>query len=419
MNAGLLRSVRNDKQMRGTITVPGDKSISHRALILGSIAEGVTHVRGCLLGDDNLATLGILRALGVTIEEKDTELLIHGVGLQGLKAPSQPLDCGNSGTAMRLLAGLLAAQKFDSELTGDASLLKRPMRRVVDPLMQMGASIQLSSEGTGPLLISGVASSLQGITYHMPIASAQVKSALLLAGLYAKGKTTIIEPAVTRDHTERMLKAMGAGDIYVPGDISSAAFFMVAAVIHRDADIILKDVGINPTRDAVIPILRQMGATIEVSNIRDWGHEPVADIRVRSSPLHGIYIPEALVSMAIDELPILMIAAAVAKGETILKGAAELRVKESDRIAAMAAGLSALGIQVEIYPDGMRVQGGELQGGCVDGVGDHRVAMSFAIAGSCAASPVIVTHCNTVNTSFPGFVDVARELGLSILVGFQ
>ncbi|PHQ80653.1 MAG: 3-phosphoshikimate 1-carboxyvinyltransferase [Coxiella sp. (in: Bacteria)] len=419
--------------LKGQITVPGDKSISHRAVMLGSIASGVTHVTGFLNGADNIATIQCMRNLGVSIEEVSaTELIIHGVGMHGLKTPTEHLDCGNAGTAIRLMTGLLAAQSFDSVLTGDEYLLKRPMKRITDPLGLMHAHIETTVNGTAPLEITG-GQQLQGITYNMPVASAQVKSCLLLAGIYAQGDTTIVEPGVTRDHTERMLRAMGypvetngasisitegyslmGCDIQVPADISSAAFFMVAAAITPNSKITLHSVGINPTRDGVLQILELMGARIEVSNQRVLGEEPVADITVHSSTLTGIDIPQSLVPLAIDEFPVLMIAAACATGKTVLHGAKELRVKETDRIAAMAEGLKTLGIEVEVFDDGMSVVGGQLKGGNVDSFGDHRIAMSFAIAGCVAADAVTVTDCDNVATSFPGFAGLVTKLGGTI-----
>lgn len=416
------------KEMR----VPGDKSISHRALLFASIAEGQSHIHGFLPGSDSLATLAIMRLFGVTITQvSESELIITGVGLHGLQAPNQDLDCGNSGTAMRLLAGLLAGQRFDSVLTGDAYLLRRPMHRVVQPLIEMGARIQAQDKGTAPLQILG-SQSLSGISYVLPMASAQVKSCLLIAGLYAQGQTTVIEPAVTRDHTERMLQSMHypitinqfddtsmrtsisvegghalmACDITIPGDISSAAFFMVLAAIHPDACITIRDVGVNPTRTGVIHILELMGANIKIENQRFESAEPVADITVCSSQLSGIEISDDLVPLAIDEFPILMIAASCARGKTILRGASELRVKESDRISAMATGLAAVGIDVEVFNDGMIVTGGTLQGGSVDSMGDHRIAMAFVIAGLVAAAPITVHDCQNIDTSFPSFFEL-------------
>lgn len=421
--------------LRGRMRVPGDKSISHRAVMLGSIAEGITEVKGFLEAEDALATLQAFRQMGVVVEGPvEGRLIIHGVGKDGLKAPSAPLDLGNSGTSMRLLCGLLCGQPFDSVLVGDASLSRRPMRRVTEPLKQMGAAIETTPQGTAPIRIFG-GRKLHGIYYPMPIASAQVKSALLLAGLYAEGETCVVEPAPTRDHTERMLTGFGyplrregnriclkgggrltAVDLDVPADISSAAFFLVGASIAPQSEVLLEHVGINPTRTGVIEILRLMGADIEVLNPRLVGGEPVADLRVAYAPLRGIRIPEALVPLAIDEFPVLFIAAACAEGETVLTGAEELRVKESDRIQVMAEGLWALGIDAQPMPDGMIVRGGQIGSGWVNSHGDHRIAMAFAIAALRAQGPIEIEDCANVNTSFPGFADLARRLGLEIEV---
>lgn len=418
----------------GTLRVPGDKSISHRSIMLGSLAEGVTRVSGFLEGEDSLATLQAFRQMGVEIEGPEQgRVTIHGVGMKGLKAPAGALDLGNSGTSMRLLSGLLAGQGLQLTLTGDSSLSSRPMRRVTDPLGQMGAVIGTAENGTAPLVIEPV-SSLNGIVYPMPVASAQVKSCLLLAGLYAKGETCVIEPAPTRDHTERMLRGFGypverqgekiclegggkltACTIDVPADISSATFFMVGAAISEGSDVTLEHVGINPTRDGVISILRLMGAEIELLNPRDAGGEPVADLRIRSPHgLKGIRIPEELVPLAIDEFPALFVAAACAEGETLLTGAEELRVKESDRIQVMAEGLNTLGVDARATPDGIIIQGGEIGSGLVNSHGDHRIAMSFAMAALRAKGEVIIEDCANVNTSFPGFVELARGAGLAI-----
>jgi len=418
--------------LHGTAAVPGDKSISHRALMLGAVATGATRIQGFLDGADTNATLNALRAMGVTVDRAGAhDLTVHGRGLHGLSAPAAPLDLGNSGTSARLLAGLLAGQAFASELVGDASLMQRPMRRVVDPLRQMGADIECSPGGTLPLRIHG-GRRLHGIDYVLPVASAQLKSALLLAGLYAEGSTILTEPGRSRDHTERMLADFGCPvhreggrirlqavplrghPVAVPGDISSAAFLILAACLVPGADIRLENVGINPTRSAVLTILGDMGADISVRERASGQSEPAADIHVRHAPLHGIAIPEELVPVAIDEFPAILVAAAAAQGRTVLSGAAELRVKESDRIAAMASGLSALGIDVETRADGMRVTGGRLQGGTVDSYSDHRIAMAFAVAGAAADAPVRVRDCINVNTSFPGFVECTRRIGLNI-----
>ncbi|PCJ37998.1 MAG: bifunctional prephenate dehydrogenase/3-phosphoshikimate 1-carboxyvinyltransferase [Cellvibrionales bacterium] len=419
--------------LQGQARVPGDKSISHRSIMLGSLAEGTTEVSGFLEGEDSLATLQAFRDMGVVIEGPDNgRVVVHGVGLQGLKAPAGPLYLGNSGTSMRLLVGILAGQTFDSVLTGDESLSTRPMKRVADPLALMGADIQTGEGGTPPLRIKGNRP-LQGIDYKLPMASAQVKSCVLLAGLYANGETCVTEPAPTRDHTERMLRGFGydvktdcgqvtlnsggtlqGGPIDVPSDISSATFFMVAASIAEGSDITLSHVGLNPTRIGVINILRLMGGDITLLNERLAGGEPVADIRVRSAALKGIAIPENQVPLAIDEFPAIFVAAACAEGKTILTGAEELRVKESDRIQAMADGLKILGISAEPTADGIVIEGGQLQSGEVDSLGDHRIAMSFAIAGLRASGSILIRHCNNVATSFPGFVELANTLGLKV-----
>ena len=414
------------------VAVPGDKSISHRAVMLGSIAGGTTRISGFLNGEDCLATLAAMSSMGVAAEQVDaTTVTIHGVGLRGLQAPAAALDMGNSGTAMRLMTGLLSGQAFDTRLVGDESLNSRPMQRIITPLEAMGASIG-SHDGRPPLNVHG-GRSLQAIHYDLPVASAQVKSAVLLAGLYADGTTSVCEPAVTRDHTERMLTAMGVevrredgriaveggqelagGTVRVPGDLSSAAFVLLAACISDSADILIRNVGINPTRTGVIDILRAMGASIELENEDVHSGEPVADIRVRASQLRAIDVDPALVSLAIDEFLVLFVAAACAKGTTRFSGIGELRVKESDRIGAMAAGLRELGIQVDETEDGAVVHGGQLDGGSVQSFGDHRIAMSLAIAGTVAGGAVSVQQTDAVATSFPGFVDLFRELGARI-----
>ncbi|MCF6324114.1 MAG: 3-phosphoshikimate 1-carboxyvinyltransferase [Gammaproteobacteria bacterium] len=419
--------------LKGEIRVAGDKSISHRSIMLGSLANGVTEISGFLEGEDSLATLNAFRAMGVKIDGPDNgNVTVYGVGLQGLKAPDGVLDLGNSGTSMRLLSGLLSGQAFDVEMSGDGSLNSRPMKRISVPLGSMGAVVEGTEAGTPPLKVKG-GQALKGIRYKMPMASAQVKSSLLLAGLYAEGETCVIEPAPTRDHTERMLQGFGyevrvdgrtvclsgggelqATSIDVPADISSATFFMVGAAIAPDSDVLLRHVGINPTRIGVINILRLMGGDIELQNERMVGGEPVADIRVRSRQLHGIQIPEEQVPLAIDEFPALFVAAACAEGETVLTGAEELRVKETDRIQVMADGLKALGVDAESTADGMVIRGGEMSGGSVDSGGDHRIAMSFAMAALRATGEVKIADCANVNTSFPGFVALARGAGLQI-----
>jgi len=420
-------------KLSGRIRVPGDKSISHRSIMLGSLAEGTTHVEGFLEGEDALATLQAFRDMGVVIEgPHHGRVTIHGVGLHGLKAPAGPLYMGNSGTSMRLLSGLLAAQPFDTTLTGDASLSKRPMNRVAKPLREMGAVIETAPEGRPPLMIKG-GQRLTGMDYEMPMASAQVKSCLLLAGLYAAGRTSVTEPAPTRDHTERMLRGFGypvtvdgstasvesghkltATHIEVPADISSAAFFLVAGSIAEDSELVLEHVGINPTRTGVIDILKLMGGDITLENQREVGGETVADIRVRSAKLKGIDIPEDLVPLAIDEFPVLFVAASVAEGRTVLRGAEELRVKESDRIQVMADGLIALGVKAEPTPDGIIIEGGSIGGGEVWAHGDHRIAMSFSVASLRATAPIRIHDCANVATSFPNFLALSAQVGIRV-----
>jgi len=421
--------------LTGRFRVAGDKSISHRSIMLGSLAEGTTRVTGFLEGEDALSTLKAFRAMGVNITDpKNGYLEIEGVGLNGLKAPEEALDMGNSGTSMRLLSGIMTGQSFDSILIGDESLTKRPMSRVAAPLSLMGGQINTAESGRPPLEVKG-GKNLVGIEYPMPMASAQVKSCLLLAGLYSQGETAVIEPAPTRDHTERMLRAFGydvltddrrislkgggtlkACDLDVPGDISSATFFMVAACIAADADLTLEHVGMNPTRDGVITILKLMGADLTIENKKLVGGEPVADIRVRSSKLKGIQIPEDQVPLAIDEFPALFIAASCAEGVTYLTGAEELRVKESDRIQVMADGLKAVGIKHRVQPDGIEIHGGQIKSGKVDSRGDHRIAMSFAVAGIRSKGRIEISNCANVATSFPNFVELANQSGMSVEV---
>jgi 3-phosphoshikimate 1-carboxyvinyltransferase len=423
------------ERISGNIRVPGDKSISHRSIILSSIATGVSHISGFLQGEDSLNTIAAFQQMGVDIERDQDRVRVSGAGLHGLRAPLADLQMGNSGTAMRLLLGLLAGQGFDSRLIGDRSLSSRPMLRVIEPLQAMGASIESETGGRAPLQLRA-SQGLHAIEYDMPVASAQVKSCLLLAGLYAAGETVVREPAPTRDHSERMLRAYGcevisnggeirlrggqqltACDVEVPADISSAAFFMVAASIASGSDITLQHVGVNPTRTGVIDILKLMGASLELHNRRDIGGEPVADIRVRSAPLSGIDIPLELVPLAIDEFPVLFVAAACARGTTRLSGAEELRVKESDRIQVMADGLGALGILTEVKEDGIVVTGGRIDGGAVDSHGDHRIAMAFSVASLRAAGDIHISDCANVNTSFPGFAELARQAGIRIQNG--
>lgn len=419
--------------LQGELSVPGDKSISHRAVMFAALADGSSHIDGFLEGEDTRATARIFEQLGVRIDTPSASTrIVHGVGVDGLKAPSQPLDCGNAGTGMRLLAGLLAGQAFDSTLVGDASLAKRPMRRVTGPLGQMGARISTREDGTPPLHIQGGAQ-LQAIDYALPVASAQVKSALLLAGLYARGTTRISEPHPTRDYSERMLRAFGAEidfqpgqaslrggqrlratNVVVPADFSSAAFFLVAASIIPGSQLLLRQVGLNPRRTGLLDALRLMGADITVHNPGQQGGEEVADLLVRHAPLHGAVIPAALVPDMIDEFPALFVAAAAASGQTVVSGAAELRVKESDRLAAMAVGLRSLGVVVDEVADGATIHGGPIGPGSIDAQGDHRIAMAFAIAGQLASGPVRINDVANVATSFPGFDALARGCGFGL-----
>jgi 3-phosphoshikimate 1-carboxyvinyltransferase len=421
----------------GSMAVPGDKSISHRAMMLSGIADGTSEVTGFLASEDCLASLSAMRALGVHIEQPSpTHVVIHGVGLRGLQDAQRVLDMGNAGTAMRLFTGLLSAQAFDSRLIGDASLMRRPMERVAKPLREMGADVRTHG-GTPPVDIGG-GRRLHGIEYRMPVASAQVKSAVLLAALYADAATTVVAPALSRDHSERMLascgvrldidglrttlhppKALANQRLDVPGDFSSAAFFIVAGLLGAaDEGLLIRNVGMNPTRTGLLDILRTMGASIEVCKPRESGAEPVADLLVRASRLRGIQVPAELVPLAIDELPVLFIAAACAAGETVVTGAEELRVKESDRISAMSAGLDSLGVVHRVLPDGMHIEGRgtgpAFSGGEVDSCGDHRIAMSFAVASLRAAKSISIRDVANVATSFPGFVDLARSAGLDI-----
>ncbi|MEO8670497.1 MAG: 3-phosphoshikimate 1-carboxyvinyltransferase [Tahibacter sp.] len=420
-------------RLHGEIRVPGDKSISHRSVMFASLAEGTSRIRGFLEGEDTRATARAFAAMGVRMEQPSpSERIVHGVGLHGLAPPPVAIDCGNAGTGMRLLAGLLAGQTFDSTLIGDASLSRRPMRRVIDPLGIMGARIQAEPGGLPPLAICG-GQTLTGIDYALPVASAQVKSALLLAGLYATGVTTIHEPHPTRDYTESMLAAFGwpiryhagqaslegghrlvATDIQVPADFSSAAFFIVAACLQPGSDLLLRGVGINPRRTGLLAVLHLMGADIVVENEKLHGGEAVADLRVRYSRLRGVDVPVELVPDMIDEFPALFVAASGAEGTTQIHGAAELRVKESDRIGVMATGLRTLGVLIDELPDGAVIRGGRLGGGQVDSAGDHRCAMSFSIAGLIATSPVTIGDCANVATSFPGFQELANRCGFAL-----
>ena len=416
----------------GKVNIPGDKSISHRAIILAAIADGESRIKNFLQGEDTLATIRVFQKMGVNIKNDGDIIIVKGVGLHGLRAENPTLDFGNSGTSVRLLSGLLSAQNFSSQLIGDESLMNRPMFRIINPLQKMNAKINCTDLGTLPIKIEG-GQKIEGIEYELPIFSAQLKSCLLLAGLYAEGTTKIIENMATRDHTERMLanfshsvikkgnqisikkadRLIGC-EIIVPGDFSSAAYFIVAAILTPNSNIILENVGVNPTRNAMIKIMKLMGADVELKNERLEYGEPVATIYAKTSKLIGIDIPEELVPVAIDELPIILVAAACAKGKTKLSGAAELRVKESDRIQSMLDGFISLGIKVKALEDGMIIEGGQYNGGVINSNDDHRIAMAFSIAGIIAKAPIIINSCKNVATSFPEFVDTAKHLGMNI-----
>jgi 3-phosphoshikimate 1-carboxyvinyltransferase len=419
------------RSLGGNIRVDGDKSISHRAIMLGSIAEGTTRVRNILEGEDVKATISAFRQMGVLVEYVEQDYLVHGKGLHGLRRPDSPLDLGNSGTGFRLLAGILSGQPWSTTMIGDASLSGRPMGRIIKPLTEMGAIIE--SEQEKPPLVIHPGPGLRGIRYEMPVASAQVKSAILLAGLYAQGTTEVREPAPTRDHTERMLRGFGyslaqhdswvalkgggklqGAQIEVPADLSSATFFILGALISPDSEIFLPRVGVNPSRSGVIQILRRMGADITQLNHSNVAGEPVCDLRVCSSELMGTEINKEDVALAVDEIPAIAVAAACADGITEIRGAEELRVKESDRISTTAAGLKALGIEVEEYHDGMSIVGGQLKGGCVSSGGDHRIAMAFTMGANVASGPVTITDTDCIATSFPNFLDLSGQSGLDI-----
>jgi 3-phosphoshikimate 1-carboxyvinyltransferase len=424
----------------GDITVPGDKSVSHRSIMFGALAEGTTHIKGFLPGQDCLATMNTFKAMGIKIDgpDNDHNVTVYGKGLYGLSAPQELLNIGNSGTSIRLLSGILAGQTFSSSMAGDNSLNKRPMNRVVNPLKLMGANITASDNGTPPVNCLGRKDGqlLTAIDYDLPMASAQVKSCVLLAGMYADGTTTVKEPGITRDHTERMLTAFGypvkvegnkisiegghkltACDIEVPGDISSATFFMVAGLIAKDGELIIRNVGMNPTRVGSINILKQMKGDLSVINERMAGGEPVADIVVKSSKLQGVNILEHDVPLAIDEFPAIFIAAACANGTTRLRGAEELRVKESDRIQAMADGLVTLDIDCTVYDDGIDIIGGQLTSGTINSHDDHRIAMSFTIGSLRSTGNITILDCDNVATSFPNFVALANQVGLFVTQG--
>jgi 3-phosphoshikimate 1-carboxyvinyltransferase len=415
----------------GEIAVPGDKSISHRSIMLGAIANGITTVRGFLRGEDNMSTMKAFRAMGVRIDDDGETLLIHGCGLYGLKEPVDVLDCGNSGTTIRLITGLLAGQSFFSVVTGDEYLRKRPMKRVVEPLSKMGATILGRKQGSlAPLAING--GMLNAVGYDSPVSSAQIKSSIMLAALYAEGETSVREPTLSRDHSERMFQLFGANisrfdcgvsvrggvelnaqEVIVPGDISSAAFFMVAALITPGSELLIRNVGANPTRTGVIEILVAMGGDIELLDQRELSGEPVADILVRYSRLKGISVSGSVIPRAIDEFPAICVAAACAEGVTTIRNANELRVKETDRITAMATNLRILGVHVTEFDDGMEIRGSErLSGGQVDSFGDHRIAMSLSVAALVAQSVITVKDTDCVATSFPNFFRLLEDVSV-------
>lgn len=415
--------------VRGTLTLPGDKSISHRAVMFASIAQGKSRIVNCSGGGDNRSTIAAFRALGVEIDQNGTDILIKGKGWHGLHAAAGTIDCGNSGTTMRLLSGLLAARPFDSRLDGDESLRSRPMKRVMAPLTEMGADIiSEGGENRAPLRIHG--KPLHSLAYRSPVASAQVKSAILLAGLQAQGKTTVWEPERSRDHTERMLPAFGvpidvsgtevsvaggqelrACDVEVPGDFSSAAFFLTAASIVPGSELRVRDVGLNPTRVGALDVLRMMGANIQVENLHEMCGEPVGDLLVRASSLCGIELSGELVVRAIDEIPTLAVAAVFAQGTTTIRDAQELRVKESDRLTALATTLNTLGAKVTELPDGLLIAGGHgLHGGRVSSFGDHRIAMALTIAGLAGTGAIVLEEGASVAISFPSFYSLVRDL---------
>lgn len=424
-------TIKPAQSIAGEITVPGDKSISHRSIMLGAIANGITTVRGFLRGEDNMSTMSAFRAMGVRIDDDGETLHIHGCGLYGLKEPADVLDCGNSGTTIRLITGLLAGQSFFSVVTGDQYLRKRPMKRVVEPLSKMGATILGRKQGSlAPLAIKG--GMLNAVGYDSPVSSAQIKSSIMLAALYAEGETSVREPTLSRDHSERMFQLFGANisrfdcgvtvrggvelkaqEVIVPGDISSAAFFMVAALITPGSELLIRNVGVNPTRTGVIDILTAMGGDIELLDQRELSGEPVADILIRYSRLKGISVSGSVIPRAIDEFPAICIAAACAEGVTTIRNANELRVKETDRITAMATNLRILGVQVTEFDDGMEIRGSErLSGGQVDSFGDHRIAMSLSVAALVAHSVITVKDTDCVATSFPNFFRLLEDVSV-------
>ncbi len=419
----------HQSSLNGELTVPGDKSISHRSVMFGSLADGLTEIHGFLQGADCLSTISCFSKMGIKIENQGDTVLVHGKGLKGLTPPESVLDCGNSGTTTRLISGILSAQPFDTTLTGDASIQKRPMKRIIDPLSMMGAKIEsIAGNGCAPLHITG--SKLHGIHYNSPVASAQVKSSILLAGLYADGETMVTEPYISRDHSERMLSAFGADvhtegttailkpakqlygqKIVVPGDISSAAFFIAAGLIVPDSEILIKNVGINPTRDGILQVCKAMNADIELLNKGNASGEPTADILVRSGRLSGTTIEGAIIPTLIDELPVIAAMACYADGTTVIRDAAELKVKESNRIAVMTENLKAMGADVTETEDGMIINGGKpLLGTVIDSKKDHRIAMTFAVAALGASGETEILDADCVNISYPGFYEDLKKL---------
>ena len=413
--------IQKQRRLRGEITIPGDKSVSHRAVMFGSLAEGTTRITNFLQGADCLSTIHCFRQMGIGIRQHGQEILVDGRGLHGLCAPSGVLDAGNSGTTTRLMSGILAGQVFESVVDGDASLRTRPMKRIRIPLEEMGAALtSLEKPDCLPLRIRG--GHLRGISYHSPVASAQVKSCVLLAGLYADGPVSVTEPVLSRDHTERMLRRFGADvrsegtrasvrpgpalmaqDITVPGDISSAAYFIAAGLLSPESEILIRNVGINPTRDGILRVCRQMGADVRMLNVRDEG-EPAADLLVRSSSLHGTVVEGEIIPALIDEIPMIAVMAAFAKGTTVIRDAAELKVKESDRIRTVTDALQAMGARVTPTQDGMIIEGGApLHGGEIDSCLDHRIAMAFAVAGTVCDGPLCIRNAECVDISYPGF----------------
>lgn len=420
--------IKSKTGLKGTIKIPGDKSISHRAVMFGSLAKGDTEITGFLKGDDCMSTISCFKKLGIKIDVTDDKVIVHGKGLKGLSAPSKTLDVGNSGTTIRLISGILSAQNFDSVLNGDSSIQKRPMKRVINPLSQMGASIESTNDGFAPLTIHG--RKLKAIEYTMPVASAQVKSAILLASLFAEGTTVINEPVASRDHTEIMLNYFGADiknnngvitsspveelygkNLEVPGDISSAAFFMVAGLIVPNSHIVIENVGINPTRTGIIDALKAMGGYVKVINERKSGGELVGDIEVKTSHLKATTLEGSIIPRMIDEIPVFAVAALCAEGTTYVKDASELKVKESNRIAAMSAELGKMGVKITETDDGMIIEGNQkLKGNTVYSHLDHRVAMSCAIAALIAEGSTTITDADCVGISFPDFYDLLEKL---------